>query len=181
MSLCNGLLTFQDCPASEKHKPQTRCLAGASARWALKTSFAQKNPPEKTGRDGIVEAILATRPSRPGRDRHLQVCQVHLLAGIFFHPLQGLKGSCRRIGVLEELIKIRRCGSPPTLQEGSQLHPNVHHPVNCGFLRILDLLLCDPSASLLPFGAQGIRQDTCRLVGSHALEHGDKAIDVASL
>jgi hypothetical protein len=27
---------------------------------------------------------LATRPSRPGRDRHLQVAQAHLLAGIFF-------------------------------------------------------------------------------------------------
>ena len=53
----HGLLTFQDCPASEKHKPQTCCLAGASVRWASRTSFAQKNPPEKTGRDGIVEAI----------------------------------------------------------------------------------------------------------------------------
>ena len=65
----------------------------------------------------------------------------------------------------------------PTLLEGSQLQPSVHHPVDSGFLRILDLLLCDPSASLLPFGAEGFRQDTCKLVGSHALEHGDKAID----
>ena len=38
-------------------------------------------------------------------------------------------------------------------------------------------ILCEPPASLLPFAAQGIRQDTRRLVGSHALENGDKAVD----
>ena len=70
-------------------------------------------------------------------------------------PLESWECPSWSVGV-QELIQVhhfRRCWPPPTLQQGAQLQPRVHHPVDSGFLGILDLFLSDPPACLLPWNA----------------------------
>ena len=102
-----------------------------------------------------------------------------ILVGVLVHPLQGLECSRRCLSMVQELIKVYhlwRSGSPPTLQEGSQRQPCVHHSVNGSLFCVLHLLLGNPSARLLPFHLEVVCQDACWFVRAHANEHGDQAI-----
>ena len=119
---------------------------------------------------------MATLPSCPGCGWHLQIAQVQLLVRVLVHPLQGLECSVWCLSMVQVLDQVHHIW-PPTLQEGSQLQPGVHHSVDGGLLSFLNLLLGNPSAGLFPFGLESVCEDAGRLVGAHTNEHGHEAID----
>ena len=183
-------------PSSEKHSPATRCLAGAKVRRASRTSLAQKKPLEK------LAGTAKSNPSRPGSD--LAICAkrkqpnaltrgarrtVHFSSPTACSSVMRSsrarttggsttgawpRGSCRPG---RDWHHLWRSGSPPTLQERPQFQPGVHYTVNGGLLRVLNLLLGNPSTGLLPLCLERVREDAGRLVGAHAQKHGHQAVD----